>query len=92
VCVVAAVSAVIVDTEAEAPVMIPRANDPPKVVRAFTARGGKAAALETSTLFIDGKAAARVLRTTGELSGSNTELTFISVHSRVWFGNGFVPL
>jgi len=75
-CAVAA-TAVIVDTEAELPVMIPRAGDPPKVVRAFTARGGKAAALETSTLFIDGKAAARVSRTVGDLSGSNKELTFV---------------
>jgi hypothetical protein len=55
--------------------MIPRATDAPALVTAFTTRGGKAAALEVTTLLIDGKAATRITRVEGTLSGKNAEFT-----------------
>jgi len=70
-----AVSASVVETETEIPVMIPRATDAPAMVTAFTTRGGKAAALEVTTLLIDGKAASRITRVEGTLSGKNAEFT-----------------
>jgi len=72
---VVAVAGSVVQTDTDIPVMIPRASDPPALVTAFTARGGKAAQIESSTLVIDGRAAARITRIEGSISGKNSEFT-----------------
>ena len=71
---------VMVDSEAEltagAPVIIPRAGEPARLITAatFSTRGGRALPIETSVLLLDGKPVVRLLRVEGELAGSNAEL------------------
>jgi len=64
-----------VETGAEAPVLIRRPSDPPVMTRAFTARGGRAEQLDSTTLLIDNVAVVRVARVEGQLSGKNAEFT-----------------
>jgi hypothetical protein len=48
-----------------------------KMTVAFESRSGSAAELKTTTLMIDGKAAARLTRVDGMLSGSNAEVVMV---------------
>jgi len=64
-----------VDTAAEAPVIIRRGGEPPVMTRAFTARGGLAQQLDSTTLLIDDVPVVRVNRVEGQLSGKNAEYT-----------------